>query len=378
MKIAFIYDVAYPWVTGGAEMRVYELARRLSARGHEVHWYSMGWWWTDTDHENTVYNGINFHGVCKPTSIYSGSRRSIKEALYFSFKLLRPLIKDKFDVVDCQSFPFFSSFTASFHSLLGRSKLVITVIEVWGSYWYEYLGLLGILGRFVEFLTLHLSNNIISISPKTKRDFQKLRKLNKVKVIAPGINLSNVKKIKEAKRKQDIIFAGRLIKEKRVKLLIKSLIKTKEDIPNIKCLIVGDGPEKDSLLKLTKNLGLEKNVEFKGFIKNHPDLMSLLKSSRVLVLPSKREGFGMVVVEANASGIPAVVVEDPMNAACDLVEEGVNGFIAQPTTENLSKKIKLALDNGQSMREECLSHAQPYDWDHLTLILEDFYGEVIK
>ena len=378
MRIAFIYDAAYPWVMGGAEMRVYELAKRLSAHGHDVHWYTIGWWWDEQNKNDIIQDGINFHGVCKPRSLYSNERRSIVEALYFSIKLLGPLFRFKFDVVDCQSFPFFSAFIAWFHSFLGRSKLVITVLEVWGSYWYEYLGFLGVGGRVVEYLALHLSNDIISISTKTKRDFLKHRKINKVEVIAPGINLSNVQKIREAERKQDIIFAGRLIKEKRVQLLLESLIKTKEVIPNIKCLIIGDGPEKDSLINLTKKLGLEKNVEFKGFMKNHQDLMSKLKSSRVLVLPSKREGFGMVVVEANAIGIPAVVVEDPMNAACDLVEEGVNGFIANPTTDNLSKKIKLALDKGQSMREECLSHAQPYDWDHLTLILEDFYNEVIK
>ncbi|MDP3066627.1 MAG: glycosyltransferase family 4 protein [Methanobacteriaceae archaeon] len=378
MRIAFIYDAAYPWVTGGAEVRVYELARRLAGRGHDVHWYTIGWWWTDETQDDIIRDGIKFHGVCKPTPIYSGSRRSIKEAIYFSLKLLRPLFKKNFDIIDCQGFPFFSSFIAWFHSLLGRSKLVITVLEVWGSYWYEYIGFLGIFGRFVEFLTLHLSNNIISISPKTKRDFLKVRRISQVQLITPGINISDVEKIKGSERKQDILFAGRLIKEKRVKLLIESLIKTKEDIPNIKCLIVGEGPEKEHLVQLTQKLGLEKNVEFLGFMKNHPDLMSLMKSSRVLVLPSKREGFGMVVVEANASGIPAIVVEDPMNAACDLVEEGVNGFIAQPTPQDLSKKIKLTLEKGQSLREDCLSHAQPYDWNRLTLTLEQFYGEVLK
>ncbi|MEG3224264.1 MAG: glycosyl transferase family 1 [Methanobacteriales archaeon Met13] len=378
MRIAFIYDAAYPWVTGGAEVRLYELARRLAGRGHDVHWYTIGWWWTDENQDDIIRDEIKFHGVCKPTPIYSGSRRSIKEAIYFSLKLLRPLLKENFDIIDCQGFPFFSSFIAWFHSLLGRSKLVITVLEVWGSYWYEYIGFLGIFGRFVEFFSLHLSNNIISISPKTKRDFLKVRKINQVQVITPGINISDVEKIKGSERKQDILFAGRLIKEKRVKLLIGSLIKTKEEIPDIKCLIVGDGPEKEHLVQLTQKLGLEKNVEFIGFMKNHSDLMSLMKSSRVLVLPSKREGFGMVVVEANASGIPAIVVEDPMNAACDLVEEGVNGFIAQPTPQDLSKKIELALEKGQSMREDCLSHAKPYDWNHLTLTLEQFYGEVLK
>ena len=47
MKIAFIYDAVYPFVTGGAEKRVYELAKRLAKRGHDVHWYGIGWWWPE-------------------------------------------------------------------------------------------------------------------------------------------------------------------------------------------------------------------------------------------------------------------------------------------------------------------------------------------
>ena len=58
MKIAFIYDAVYPWVKGGAEKRVYELAKRLALRGHEVHWYSIGWWWTENDHTDIVMESL--------------------------------------------------------------------------------------------------------------------------------------------------------------------------------------------------------------------------------------------------------------------------------------------------------------------------------
>jgi glycosyltransferase involved in cell wall biosynthesis len=122
MKIAFIYDAVYPWVKGGAEKRVYELAKRLAERGHEVHWYSIGWWWTENDHNDIIMEGIKLHGVSDPINLYSDDRRSIKEALIFSLKLLKPLFKDSYDVVDCQGFPFFSCFTAKIHSGLGKSN----------------------------------------------------------------------------------------------------------------------------------------------------------------------------------------------------------------------------------------------------------------
>ena len=118
MKIAFIYDAVYPWVKGGAEKRVYELAKRLAQRGHEVHWYSIGWWWPENGKKDMVMDGIHLHGVSNPIDLYSDDRRSIKEAIIFSFKTFQTqLMKENYDVVDCQGFPFFSCFTAKIHSV---------------------------------------------------------------------------------------------------------------------------------------------------------------------------------------------------------------------------------------------------------------------
>ncbi len=64
-----------------------------------------------------------------------------------------------------------------------------------------------------------------------------------------------------------------------------------------------------------------------GFVE-HERIGAALRRALCLVLPSRREGYGLVVVEASAAGTPSVVVADPDNAATELVEEGVNGFIA--------------------------------------------------
>ncbi len=95
MKIAFIYDAVYPWVKGGAEKRVYELAKRLAQRGNEVHWYSIGWWWPENGKKDMVMDGIHLHGVSNPIDLYSDDRRSIKEALTVCFKTLHPNYEGK-------------------------------------------------------------------------------------------------------------------------------------------------------------------------------------------------------------------------------------------------------------------------------------------
>ena len=377
MKIAFIYDAVYPWVKGGAEKRIYELATRLAQRGHDVHWYSLGWWWPEKGETDMIIDGIHLHGVSNPIELYSDDRRSIKEALIFSFKLFNPLFKENYDVVDCQGFPFFSCFTAKAHAITGKSKLVITLLEVWGDFWYEYLGKLGIFGKLVERTMLSLTDNLITISYKTKKDLRRIKKSERSIVIPPGIDFSYIQKIKTSDEVSDIIFVGRLIKEKNVDILIKSISIIKEKNPNISCLIIGEGPERSKLEKLVDDLKINDNINFKCFMKNHDYIIGYMKSSNVLVLPSVREGFGIVVIESNACGIPVVVMDHEMNAAKDLVHEGVNGYKAKLSPKDISDKIIKSIENKDKMKTSCIDSSKGYDWNKIVDDLEKVYLEII-
>ena len=378
MKIAFIYDAVYPYVTGGAEKRIYELAKRLVLRGHEVHWYGIGWWWPEKGEKDIEIEGIHLHGVCKPLELYSEDRRSIKEAIYFAIKLFPVLMKEKYDIIDCQGFPFFSCFSAKIHSLLGKSNLIITLHEVWNDYWYDYLGKIGFFGKLVEKLMVNLTNNIISVSPKTKKDLKMIKKSESSIVVSNGIDFEHISRICPSDEKSDVIFAGRLIKEKNVDMLIKSIQLVKEKIPDINCLIIGNGPEKQKLKKLVNNLDVQDNISFKGFVDNYDDLIAYLKSSKVFVLPSSREGFGIVVTEANACGLPVVVVNYKMNAAVDLIKNGENGFISQQSDLEISKNIIKCIKEKNKMEETCVQSSKEYDWNSIVNKIELIYKEGIK
>jgi glycosyltransferase involved in cell wall biosynthesis len=376
MKIAFVYDAVYPWVKGGAEKRVYELATRLVKRGHEVHWYSIGWWWPEKGKKDILMDGIHLHGVSNPVELYSDDRRSIKEAFIFSFKLFKPLMRENFDVIDCQGFPFFSCFTAKFHALRGKSKLIITLHEVWNDYWYEYLGKPGIFGVLVEKTMLSLTENFITVSKKTKKDLRRIRKSEKSIVIPNGIDYEMIRGTVPSKEEYDLIFAGRLIKEKNVDILINAVSIVGKHIPDIKCIIIGEGPEKNNLEKLVKKLQIEDNIIFKGFMEGYSDLIGQIKSTKVFVLPSKREGFGIVVIEANACGVPVVVVDQEMNAAKDLVVDGVNGYIADANPVDVAEKIVKSFENKDIMEDKCVEMSEEYDWNKIVDSLENVYREL--
>lgn len=374
MKIAFVYDAVYPWVKGGAEMRIHELGKRLSARGHEVHIFGIKWWEGEDTFE---YEGMTLHGVCKARDLYINGRRSISEAIIFAAKLFPELRKENFDLIDVSVFPYFSCFTAKAVSVLKKTRLVFTWHEVWNDYWYDYLGKAGFFGQMIEKTVSKLSENNIVVSGWTKNRLEALGVSGeKIKVIYNGIDLKRISGIEPdcgkvpsdlENKKYDIIFAGRLIKEKNVDLLIKAVALLKTDFPEIRCCIIGDGPEKAELMELAKEIGVYGNVEFAGF-QEYGALIGKTKASKVLVLPSSREGFGMVVIEAFACGVPVVTVKAKYNAAQALVENGVDGLVVEPTDREIAKATQKMIGKNPEYRkisEAAFKKAEKYDWEEI-------------
>ena len=126
-----------------------------------------------------------------------------------------------------------------------------------------------------------------------------------------------------------------------IELLIRAVKLVKRTKKDIRCLIVGNGPERERLEALVAELKLENNVTFFNFLEDHSELYGLMKSSRMFVLPSVREGFGLVVVEANACGIPVITTTHEQNAARDLILEGQNGYLSDNEAKDLARQIRL-------------------------------------
>jgi len=378
MKIAYIYDAVYPWVKGGAEKRIYEIGKRLADKGHEVHWYGIGWWFEGNNGRTIDHDGIILHGVCEPMQLYVDGRRSIKEAIYFAEKLLPKLVKERFDVIDCQEFPYFPCFTAKVHSLLRRTPIIITWYEIWGDYWFEYLGKKGIFGYLIEKITLKLPDLIIANSEKIKDDLTSVGvDTNKIKVSPNGIDYQWISEISPKNEELDILYAGRLIEHKNVDVLIKAINIVKKEIPDIKCGVIGDGPERERLERLSKDLGLENNVKFFGFLEKSEEVLAYMKSSKVFALPSMREGSPVTAVEANACGLPVITVDHPNNGTVSLIKEGENGFICELNEESMAEKIVLLLADESlrsQMSKRSVEHAKRYDWNVITRDLEKIYG----
>lgn len=381
MRIAFVYDAVYPWVKGGAEKRIYELGIRLMAKGHEVHLFGIKWW---EGADVIEHDGMFLHGVCKSRELYVEGRRSISAALIYSLKLFPHLRREKFDLIDVSVFPYFSCFTVRLISFLNKGHVVYTWHEVWGDYWYSYMGKAGFFGKMIEKAVSKISGNNIAVSEWTK---QRLKELgvseDKISVVPNGIDLKEISRI-EAEggnpsegiddKIYDVIFAGRLIKDKNVDFLLRAVSLLKIDYPGIICCIVGDGPEKTELMDLSNRIGIYTNVEFAGF-QDYGSLIGKIKASKVFVLPSSREGFGMVVIEAFACGIPVITVKEKYNAAQGLVDDGLDGFVVTLEEKEIAQAVGKIIKDAQcrkNMSKAAFQRSKDYDWNEALSKLEKY------
>lgn len=359
---------------GGVEKRIREVSVRLADRGHDVHVYGMRCWDGPAVIER---DGVTLHGVCPGEGLYIDGRRTVAQALRFGKAVLRPLLSSGADVVDCQNFPYFPCFAAKAASVRRGFPLVVTWHEVWGDYWYDYLGRRGVFGKAVERLAAHLTDHHIAVSPSTARALAGLGVAGPVPVVPNGIDLARIAAVPPAAEEWDVIFTGRLIRDKNVDLLLRALVPVREEVPDLRALIVGDGPERPALERLARDLGLSGAVTFAGFLPDHDSVIAAMKASRVFVLPSTREGFGIAALEAMACGVPVVTTDHPGNAARDLIVPGVNGYRPGLSAGELGEGILAGLERGAQMRDGCLRTAGEYQWEEIVRRIEAVYDRCV-
>ncbi len=145
----------------------------------------------------------------------------------------------------------------------------------------------------------------------------------------------------------DVIYVGRLTYQKDPQRLMRLCARVKESKPDLKVAIVGTGELEDEVKQLCKTLKLEENVQFLGFQKNP---IKMVADARTMILTSRWEGTPMCALEAMALGTP--VVSTPSDGMKDLIDSGVNGYLAETDEELAESLLKIF---GDPAHREALS-----------------------
>ena len=352
MRICLVYDCLFPYTVGGAERWYRNLGERLAADGHEVTYLTLRQWKPD---ERAEVAGVRVVTAGPRMELYTESgRRRILPPLVFGAGVLWHLLRHgrRYDVVHTASFPYFSLLAAALVRPLGRFRLVVDWHEVWSrDYWREYLGGIGgRIGDAVQGLCLRVPQRAFCFSRLHERRLLDAPVNGEVTVLE-GEYAGPLEPRDPLPAEPVVVFAGRHIPEKRVPALVPALALARERIPELRGEVYGDGPERDEVLRLRAEHGLEEALAVPGRVEAE-QVERALARALCMLLPSSREGYGLVVVEASAAGTPSVVVAGPDNAATGLIEEGVNGYVAaSASAEDLAAAIERVHAEGQALRD---------------------------
>lgn len=358
-KIVFVSDAIYPYMKGGKEKRLHEITKHLAHMGHDVHIYTMKWW--PGQNKTQVESGVHLHALSRYHKMYSGDRRTISEGLLFGlacFKLLRV----RFDILDVDQMPFFPIFSSWIVCLLRGRKLHATWHEAL-SYeeWIKYMGVGGAIAAAFERLCILLPHHITAASAHTKELLATTHgRVKGVELVASGIDRSLIQAISTAPVRCDVLYVGRLVKDKNVDKLILATQIVRKTHPDIRCVIIGQGVERSHLEQQVRRLDLENNVVFLDPLPEAADVYSYMKAAKVFCSPSVREGFGIASLEALGCGTPVITVDSPNNAARHLVEDGQNGSIVPLSADALAQAILHWISVQQ--KPNIAKQIQDYDW----------------
>jgi phosphatidylinositol alpha-1,6-mannosyltransferase len=180
----------------------------------------------------------------------------------------------------------------------------------------------------------------------------------KVHLLTPGVDLERFRpepRPAELARRYGVegkvvlLTAARLAPKKGHAAVIRAFAKILPQNPNVRYLIAGDGPERERLQSLTQTLGVQHAITFVGDVPNHM-LGSFYNLSDIFVMANRRvtggdlETFGMVFIEANATGKP--VIGGRSGGAVEAVEHGRTGFLVDPDdVDELAKTMELLITN---------------------------------
>ena len=334
----------YPPHGGGVARHIDNLVRELRKR-HEVHVLTYGPV-KPREFEKRFLHQVRVppvYGLRGTSFAFLGARRIVELHRRFDF-----------DVIHAHFVG-----TTSFAGALAKERLKVPLVVTAHGSDLEHTAKLA-LGRLYVRKSLERADAVIAVSHHLARLAQRLGARN-VRVIPNGVG-----KLEEVPmRRRYITFIGALREYKSP----ETFVELAKHFPHVEFLVVGDGPLRKMLEEKAPA-----NVRFLGY---RSDVNRILSESLILVLPSRREGFGLVILEANSLGVPAVGRR--IGGIPELIREGKNGMTFESFDE-LVKAVEKLLEG--KLNRKCGATgrrvAELYSWENVAREVEGVYLSVLR
>jgi glycosyltransferase involved in cell wall biosynthesis len=362
LKIALLTELFHPHV-GGCERRFMEIGRRLATWGHDIHVFTIKYD-PNLPQEEKV-NGITVHRYA-----YSGNYvspdgfRSFGGIIKYSVMSFMKLLSSDYDLYYCNQWPML-------HSLCVK-PVANPLIQEWCEVWTNSTKV-----KFMQRLIKNIPNHHVAVSEFTRERLSNILKIDprKVVVIPNGVDFAKFSN-SLTKTWGRIIYAGRVVPHKGVELLVEAFHEVKKKIPSAELHIIGSGSSLHSIRKRAEGI---KDCFVHGFMPED-QMVDLMKSAWLFVLPSQREGSGIAVLEAMAAGVPFVTIDYPDNAAKEFCDFKC-GLLVKPSVISIAKAIIKLINEEELWTELSLNaveFAKKCDWNIIAKYMEDFFCKVVK
>lgn len=355
--IVIFYDADYATQKGGAQKRLFQLGKLATKSQGRIYWVAFKFW------ENSSFffnqDGIYYIGILPKPKFYSegGERTKIEPILYLINVILTLpfwIGRPRFLVGQwpLTHIPFVTLF-----GRLLRKQVAVEWWETWGYYWLkERKSRTGFL--LERFCIWCLANFKIDVVTDCVEEVEKLEEANSkvcVAICENGVSLEDFPNRKQPVTSPVVVSLGRLKSHKGIDLIIKAIcMLNKERAENfIELKIIGDGPEKQKLMKLSERLNGTKFIHFLGLVEPYSKVVEELSSSMCGILATVAGGAGNVTArEYMAAGLPVVaVINGDIGLSKTLVEDGKTGLmVSEPNVALVAEKVE-TLSSDQHLRE---------------------------
>jgi glycosyltransferase involved in cell wall biosynthesis len=371
MKVAFFIDTLPPHHDGVVKT-ICQLIETLEKKNIDFRLFS------------SFKPGPQFGWTCRVQKVFS-----LPFVLYTDYRMGFPYLQGVFKTLDAFKPDLIHSVGPTFLSLYGSSYALRRKVKSVASYHTNFISYLPYykFPRPAKPLAIYLQrrfynrfDRVLVPSASAREDLSKTG-IRNISIWPRGVNLEKFSPVHRsrdvrlscrAESKPLLLYVGRLVKEKNLNHLVYALKMLRSKGHVFQMVFVGGGPMKKDLQSRIPD------AHFTGFLTGRP-LSEWYASADLFVFPSITETFGNVVLEAMASGIPALVSNQ--GGVKELVQEGVTGFVAEPNSpKDLAKKIEIALTNRDilsRMGREARKRAEERSWQKANLALLRCYEQVL-
>lgn len=300
---------------GGAELVNEELAKRLIKDGYEV-----------------VFIVGGFEG-CKNEELENGYkiiRLGNRWTLYWkAYRYYKKNLKGWADIVieEVNTIPFFTRFYV-------KEKRILIIYQLCREIWFHQMFFpLSLIGYLLEPLYLRMLNKdrAITISESSKKDLIKMGfQREQIEIIAVGVDIEPLANLSDTKKYSDftILSLGTIRKMKKTQDQIEAFTLAKAKFPELKMKIAGTGSGRyfKEVMKFIKENPYKEDIEYLGRV-SEEEKADLMQKCHVILVTSLKEGWGLIVTEANSQGTPAIVYD--VGGLRDSVKDGVTGIVCR-------------------------------------------------